>query len=761
MYPFPGGNAMPRKFMYFGIRPLAALMILSAIALSIAAQDDDPDPNSPTPILLTMNHSSRVIASPGIAKRRDDIARIAPQSFASGQNIVVFATNLDLMKGEGASAFRLYAQDSQRHVWRFTVTDIDEMSDSPGIYALTAKLNDEIGFWPEPTSAAVSLYLTWRGNASNPVKLDFGQLTDDAADLPGTVSAPLADALSQKNKSSRRVAAAAPAVNQVGYRWSGDRARFQEQTTFGMTSTQDNSIRRIGLRRWLNMQFETPYPSEAYPNDPPKPSTAPADCDNDQTVTPDVPETCYRDTYSMYKPQTWFMRESLYGNAQLRHRVAWALSQIWVTSGVDIQQGRYMVEYHKILSNNAFGNYRDLMKQMTLNPTMGAYLDMAGSTKTNPNENYAREIMQLFSIGLFMLNQDGTLQTDGNGNPIPTYDQNVVTNLTKVLTGWTYCTVAANCPNYVIGTPNYLDQLRLNNTANHDLTAKTLLTYPGSTTTNIAACTGCTGTAISTYAANSMDQALDNIFNHPNLAPYVSRTLIQQLVTSDPTPAYIGRVAAVFNNNGQGVRGDLKSVVRAILLDPEARGDAKTDPNYGKLREPVLFATNFLRAFGVRSADGTALFDGYITGRGEFTGMSQIPFMSPTVFNYYPPDYKVPGTTLLGPEFAIMNTGTSVTRANFVYRFTYNAIPIAVSAPNSPTGLSLDLTDLQTIAAGDSTANQLVDELNRRLMHGTMSSQMKAIILPAVTSITATDTLGRVRQAIYLVATSSQFQVQR
>src|SRR4029079_4794206 len=151
----------------------------------------------------------------------------------------------------------------------------------------------------------------------------------------------------------------------------------------------------------------------------------------DQTIVPDVPATCFRDTYTMYPMQAWFMKEALYSDAQLRHEVAWALSQLWVTSGNDIQQSRHMVEYHKVLSRNAFGNYRTLMKEMTLHPTMGDYLSMATSTKNNPNENYAREIMQLFTIGLFMLNQDGTQQMSG-GFPVPTYDQNVVTNLTKV-----------------------------------------------------------------------------------------------------------------------------------------------------------------------------------------------------------------------------------------------------------------------------------------------------------------------------------------
>ena len=328
----------------------------------------------------------------------------------------------------------------------------------------------------------------------------------------------------------------------------------------------------------------------------------------------------------MYQPQTWFFKEASYGDNQLRHRVAWALAQIWVTSGVDIQQGRHEVEYYKILANNAFGNYRTLMKQMTLSPTMGAYLSMAASTKNSPNENYAREIQQLFTVGLFMLKQNGTLQCQEHPDPndpvpcgpndtlIPTYDQTEVNNMTKVLTGWSYCETTAVCPNRTAGAQNFIDPMLLA-TGNHDLTAKSLLSYPGVTNQNIAACTGCTGTAITTYANNSMDQALDNIFYHPNVGPFVSKNLIQQMVTSDPSPAYVGRVAAVFNNNGSGVRGDMKAVVKAILLDTEARGDVKTDPNYGKLREPVLLTTNLLRGLNVKSADGLSQSDGYIVGR--------------------------------------------------------------------------------------------------------------------------------------------------
>jgi hypothetical protein len=345
-----------------------------------------------------------------------------------------------------------------------------------------------------------------------------------------------------------------------------------------------------------------------------------------------------------------------------------------------------------------------------------------------------------------MLNQDGTLQLDSNGKPIPTYDQTTVNNFTKVFTGWSYCEVTASCPNRTLGATNFKDPMLLNQT-NHDTTAKTLLAYPNAVSQNLPA--GQNGAA-------DLTQALDNIFNHPNVAPFVSRFLIQHLVTSDPTPAYVGRVAAVFNNNGSNVRGDLKAVVRAILLDVEARGNVKTDPKYGKLREPVQFATNLYRQFNVRSFDGTAQSDGYVNPL--VTPLGQDAFRAPTVFNYYAPDYTVPGTALNGPEFGIMTTGTAIARANFVNSITFNRVAVGT---NTLTGTSIDLSEMQAIAAADTSSNQLLDALNAKLMHGTMSSQMKNTILTAVQAVPATDTLNRARTAIYLVASSSQYQVQR
>jgi uncharacterized protein (DUF1800 family) len=737
---------------FFGACFVIALLVFSGFA------QEAPNPDSPSPILISTSDSTRALAV-SVRSWRGGLPRDPNRAFSYGANsrINIFVTNVELLKEESANAFRVFIQDARGREYRLPVLDIQPVSGMEWIYALTVQLKDEIGYWEEqPERGDVLMRVSWRGLTSNRVRLGLGEIggriQDDKDARP--TPAPLAPV---KNSDGSTTTS-----EYVGYKYSGDRFRFMEQATFGPTAALDNRLRRVGLRRWLEEQFEMPYPSpnNPYPNVPLMPTTAPSDCDNNSTV-PDNPATCFRDRYSMYLPQVWFYKEALYGEPQLRHRMMWALSQVWVVSGVDTQQSSWMITYQQQLSNNAFGNWRNLMRDITLNPGMGNYLDMMRSTRNSPNENYAREILQLFNVGLFMLNQDGTLQLDGQGNPIPTYDQNTVNNFTKVFTGWSLCEVTGpQCPNRVQGAPNYKDPMIITNTNNHDLTAKTLLSYPGSTTTNIAACTGCTGTAITTYANNSMNQALDNIYNHPNVAPFVSKLLIQNFVTSDPTPAYVGRVAAVFNANRTNP-SQLKEVLKAILLDPEARGNVKTEPRYGKLREPVQLTTNVLRIFNVRSFNGTAESDGDINRLPN--GMGQNAFNSPTVFNYFPPDYVVPGTTVLAPEFGIYTTGTAIARANFANTMVMGT-GIGVSNPNTPNGTSIDLSDLQAISTADTTGNQLLNQLNQRMMGGNMSNDMRNTIRTAVTAVPATSAanhLLRARTAVYLIATSSQYQVQR
>ena len=737
----------------------ASVLVLLSVAL-VPAQDD-PDPNSPTPILLSEADSTRALATAvGKSVRSRSSSQLATsQVFWPDQTVQLYVTNLSLMDDEGANAFRLYMKDAMGREYRLPVLEIKGVDWDTTVYAVTTKLTDEIRYWPGPTADGdVLLRLSWRGLTSNSVRLGLGAVGGAIKDEPGAVPTPLSSVVTKSSGKD------GPPTNELsGYRWSGDRMRFLEQATFGPTELDDYRVRRIGLRAWLTDQFTLPYPTNPYPVIPLKSTTVetapPLGCGpRPEPVTAEY-NLCIRDYYQMYHVQNWFFKEAFYGAPQLRHRVAWALSQIWVISGVDTQQPSWMIEYHQQLSKNAFGNYRQLMYDITLNPGMGNYLDMMRSTRNNPNENYPREILQLFSIGLFMLNQDGTLQLDGEGNPIATYDQNTVNNFTKVFTGWRDCRTAdfqASCPDALLGTNDFKDPMSLN-PGQHDITAKTLLTYPGVTNQNVAACAGCTTNAqIYPYAYTSLNQALDNIYRHPNVAPFVSKLLIQHLVTSDPTPAYVGRVSAVFTAQRDSPT-QLQQVVKAILLDPEARGDVKTEPRYGKLREPVQLLTNVLRNFNVASANLAGQSDGVVNN--SVAGLGQNVFTAPTVFNYYQPNYIVPGSTILGPEFGIYTTGTAIGRANLFSVYAFNGIGVAL--PNTPNGTRISLTEAQSISAADTTGNLLLDYLNTKMLHGTMSTQMRNAIRPAIVAASATNHLTRAQHAVYLIATSSQYQVQR
>ena len=743
---------LSRHQRYLAQISLSVFLILM-FAVAFLAQTD-PDPNSPTPVLLTMPQSPRAMTSD--SGKNPDSSRKLLESTAYKWNsrVDLFVANLPFLPGEGANAFRAFGQDADGVHYQFPVIDLRLYDKRETSYRLTIELRDVLADRDAPSEKGdILISVAWRGLESNRVRLGIGA-------VGGRVNEDESPITPIEKMRPGPPTTTSGSEDLVGYRWSGDRIRFLEQATFGPTPILDERVRRIGIRTWLAEQFEAPYLSAGpYPNFRLRPTNPSPDCngliDNDQ---PDPDPLCFVNNYSMYPVQNWFYREAFYGEAQLRHRVAWALSQLWVISGVEIQQSSHMVAYHKVLSRNAFGNWRTLMREMTLNGGMGEYLNMRTSTKFSPNENYAREVLQLFNLGLYLLNPDGTLKLDQNGNPIATYDQNTVNNFTLVFTGWTLCEITgAQCPNRIPGAPNFIDPMIMANPANHDLSAKTLLNYPGSTTTNIPACTGCSGSAITSYANDSLDQALDNIYNHPNVAPFVSKFLIQQLVTGDPTPAYVGRIAAVFNANRTNP-SQLKEVIRAILLDPEARGDIKTDPRYGKLREPVLYVTSIARQFNVSSADRSALSDGVLTT--ETNPMGQTAFMPTSVFSYYPPDYVVPGASFHGAEFALFTTGTSVTRANFGNKIIFNRIEPDVSR-NILAGTSIDLDEMRQFAEADQSGQQLVDVLNYRMLHGTMSPSMRSTILNVISSVPSSDSLLRAKRAVYLVATSTQYQVQK
>jgi uncharacterized protein (DUF1800 family) len=717
-------------------RKVSLILFCAVFFNSIALSQGDPNPNSPVPILHASVDNTRVLAFETRRAKSGPVQK-SRSFYMPGRNslVTMLVSNVDLMPGEGASAFRVYLEQKSGKTFELDVRDLSKGSN--GTYALTVRLYDRDGYRGQPVADGDSLiYLTWRGLKSNVLKLGLGR-TGGAMKVPDTT-------LSAPTKFSEP-----PSSDYVGYRFAGDRIRFLEQAGFGPSTELDNRIRRIGVRTWLAEQFEEPYPTIPMPDPPQMPLTPPADC----SLTTN--HVCYRERYTMTPLQQWFFKEAMYGRAQVRHRVAWALSQIFVTSGVAVQQSSHQIAYNKILSQHAFGNYRDLLYDVTLSPTMGFYLDMVRSTRTNPNENYPREILQLFSVGLYMLNQDGTLKLDDQGQPIPTYSQESINNFSKVFTGWTYCNIT--CPNSAPGILNYKDPMILV-PGNHDTTGKTLLNYPNPVNLSIPACDDCTTPEATTaYANDSLNGALDNIFHHPNVAPFIGKLLIQHLVTSDPSPAYVGRVSVVFNNNGSGVRGDLKAVIRAILLDPEARGDLKTAPRYVKLREPVQLITSLARIFPAQDWYGVSTSDGGLSSYAQKLG--QNPFYSPTVFNYFSPDYVVPGTTVLAPEFEILNTGTAVSRTNLLYILTFEGL--TPNGTDATRGTALTYAEFLPYAEADPTGNQLLDILNYRMMHGSLLPAHRDAILTAVQVVPVTDPLARVKTAVYLIAVSSQYQIQR
>lgn len=516
-----------------------------------------------------------------------------------------------------------------------------------------------------------------------------------------------------------------------------DAVRLLRQATFGPKESELAHVRQVGVSAWLDEQFA--LPATQYTLYPYVPAARPGACVNDSRppVRPD--SFCARDNYTLFPLQTEFFRNALGKPDQLRQRVAFALSQILVTSGLDNSRNYAMRHYQQIFLDTAFGNYFDVLTSVTLSPVMGDYLDMVNNNKANPaantepNENYGREILQLFSIGTILLNPDGTPRTDSTGKAIPSYEQDTIEGFAHVFTGWTYPTIPGQ-PARNNNPRNFLGPMRPVN-ANHDFGTKKLLS-------NVVAPTNLT-------MQQDLEFAHRNIFNHPNVGPFIGKQLIQKLVTSDPTAEYVARVAAAFDNNGFGQRGDLRAVVLAILTDPEARGARKIDPGYGKLAEPVLYMTSLTRALDART-DGVHF-------RTASSVLGQFLFYPPSVFNYYSPRYVVPGTSLLGPEFGLQTTSTAISRANFA-----NVVFTGLVAPDptvyGSTGTTLDLSAYQAVA-GD--ANELVERTNRLLLAGRMSRAMKDAILSAVNAVPARDLLGRARTAVWLAMTSPQYQVER
>ncbi|TMA84910.1 MAG: DUF1800 domain-containing protein [Deltaproteobacteria bacterium] len=602
-------------------------------------------------------------------------------------------------------------------------TQIQVTSDSGGVWKFPYNYNWIVGLF-NFNSATGDLYFAQYPSSTFNVQVWYADGTSDQA----AVSNSVADA-------------------------QYDAVRFLEQSTFGPTSQSISRVQNIGFEAFLNEQVAAPLLD--YPDLPFWPQTRPATCTGD----------CQRDNYTFYQLQRHLYSNALFGPDQLRQRMAVGLSEILVTSAVDVPLPSWMRSYQQLLYRSAFGNFRQLLYDVTLHPTMGRFLDMLNNRcqaltppnvnicrnglSSQPNENYAREVLQLFSIGTFLLNQDGTRVLDSNGNPISTYDQKTVEEFARVFTGWVLApALPAPVESGATTVPNYRDPMVVHKDSQaredyHDRGPKTLLNgfqLPGGQS-----------------ADQELNAAIDNIADHPNVAPFISKQLIQRLVTSNPSAAYVQRIANVFLANRTSPT-QLFQVARATLLDPEASGPSKsptTEPNYGKLREPLLFITNVLRAFNATS-DGilnSLNVGGSLIGSAD---MSEDLFNAPSVFNFFPPTARVPGENALGPEFAIFSSLTSLRRSNFVYRVIFSTIPAA--PPNRPLGTSIDLASWDSLAANP---DQLLDSLNTLLLHGAMSLEMRQTIKTAVASVPASNPRLRVRTAIYLIATSSQYQVQR
>lgn len=714
------------------------------------------------PLLFSVSATStRAVVLESVSMRAEPFSLNSEENFNAKDprtRITLFCTNLDLLAGEGANAFTADAESAAHALYPLKVEYVGQVPSFEGIYMVVLRLNDLMA----DNLGDVLVRLNLHGMASNRVRVGIGQIGGGPADDNPGLGTPAPDkppdALIPQTLTQYRSQFSNPSMA------SGpDAIRFLEQATWGPNDADLTHLRQIGMEAYLKEQFNTPPQfSDVQANYPLKtlyPIIRPAQ---------GCPECSLEYTVELLQQQ--FATNALTKPDQLRQRVAFALHKLIVVAARDLNnnQSDWYAPYLQILDRNAFGNYRQLLYEITLNPGMGTYLNMAGNSRVAPNENYAREVMQLFSVGVDQLNQDGTPILDANGDRIPTYGQTEIANFARVFTGWVISTTATNTFQGQT-VPDYRSPMVLTNNigANGpaDIGAKILLNGR-----QVPACADCAGNAdkLIAYKNAELNMAIYNLFNHPNTGPYLCTQLIHQLVTSNPSPAYVGRCAAAFADNGTGVRGDMKSILTAILLDPEARGDLKTDPNYGRLRDPIQFILGLLRPFNATS-DGALFNDasGTVACSRPFlssfsTCMGQELFNPPTVFSYYPADNVLPGTNLLAPEFALLDTQITYVRLNFVNTLFLanngNGLPALGSGRLSPTGTQLNLTTYQAQAGSPEI---LVDMLNTNMLHGAMSPSMRTTIIDAVNTIPSSDARNRTRVAIYLVATAGRYQVQR
>jgi len=504
-------------------------------------------------------------------------------------------------------------------------------------------------------------------------------------------------------------------------------SRLLDKTTFGADYALVDAVAREGNAAWLDRQFTLP-PSIHLPivqryltqygfdlNANPPPGT--------------------------FRRFAWWER-TLTAPDQLRQRVAYALTQIFVVSdNVDaiFINPLALSSYYDMLLANAFGNFRDLLRAVTLHPVMGVYLSHVNNAKANPaantfpDENYAREVMQLFTIGLFELNADGSQKRDGNGNPIATYDNGDIQEFAKIFTGLSYGPAQPGGASF-FGNPNPVLHVPMQMfEAQHEPGAKLLLN-------GVTVPAGQSG-------LQDIDAAIDNLFNHPNVGPFIGRLLIQRLVTSNPSPAYIARVAAAFAGNGTTIpRGDMQHVLRAVLLDPEAATGIR-------LREPFLRFVALNRIAHATSDDGTYPGLAYLA---QFL-LQQHVLSSPSVFNFYSPNFAPAGELgaagRVAPEFQITTDSTIVGVTDLMAFALYGQQ--SIDTPAGFTTIRLDLDDLEAVA---DNVDALIDRIDLLFMAGSMDSATRSVIRDAISPI-SNDAPGRTRLALYLALISPAYVV--
>jgi uncharacterized protein (DUF1800 family) len=553
---------------------------------------------------------------------------------------------------------------------------------------------------------------------------------------------------------------------------NAEAARFLDQATYGGRSADIAQLRQMGYEAWLQQQFAAPVSLQL-----PYLQWAASD----------------EGIYQSQRIEAFFIHSAQLPdpsnpthqhNDQLRQRMAFALSQLLVVSDRNAAlslNGYTLADYYDTLARNAFGNYRELLEQVTLHPAMGIYLSMLGNRKADPaanirpDENFAREILQLFSVGLVMLNPDGTVR-DGNPalagvQPVPTYDQGVVRGFAHVFTGWNFagCTpdqfILGICQPGNTYESEWFSPMQPVEQFHDDTTDKQLLTYPGVALPNGVLVHGGT-------ARQELETALDNIFNHPNVGPFVARHLIQRLVTSNPSPGYVQRVAAVFNDNGQGVRGDLRATLRTLLLDAEARNGHRTSPaTFGRLRDPITKLVRLFRVAPGQSGNGRVFL--YTHPDDEY---GQRPLSSPSVFNFFKPDFAPSGEIrnagLVAPELQIHTDTQLVGAPNALdWRIFYFYQGSNYGYANEPEEHLMNYGALKALA--NNPAN-LVDHLDLTMMAGQMSDTMRNLLITRLNDPNPPDyipglpdnapydlALFRVQQALFLIVTSPEFAVQK